>query len=205
MNAPKTTREPMFLEEVEQNPKPSIYRDLIESARSSGGDAWQIWHLLAFDPEAAHHLAALSHKLMHKPSPLSAGLRELIAAYTSSLNKCEFCMKAHAAVASQILADEQLVWSVIRDLDSSPLSDKEKALLRFVRKVTLDSGSIIASDIEQLGRAGWNDAAIFYAISACALFNFYNRWVSASGVHPVSDEAFKRLASRMAEKGYNRE
>jgi uncharacterized peroxidase-related enzyme len=205
MNAPRTTYGPMFLPQVEQNPKPSVYRDLIESARASGGDAWQIWHLLAFDPEAAHHLATLSHKLMHKASPLNAGLRELIAAYTSSLNKCEFCMKAHAAVASQILADEQLVWSVIRDLDSSPLPEKEKALLHFVRKVTLDCGSINASDIEQLRAAGWDDAEIFYAISACALFNFYNRWVSASGIQPVSDEAFKRLASRMAVKGYSRE
>jgi len=205
MNPVKTTQEPMFLPEVERNPKPSPYRDLIEAAKSSGGDYWQIWHLLAFDPEAAHHLAALSHALMHKPSPISAGLRELIAAYTSSLNKCEFCMKAHAAVASQILGDEPLVWSAIHDLEASALPEKEKALLRFVRKVTLDPSSITAADTQHLNQAGWDDGAIFYAISASALFNFYNRWISASGVHPVSDEAFKRLASRMAAKGYLRE
>jgi uncharacterized peroxidase-related enzyme len=204
MNPVKTTQEPMFLPDVEQNPKPSPYRDLIEAAQSSGGDYWQIWHLLAFDPEAAHHLAALSHTLMHNPSPLSAGLRELIAAYTSSLNRCEFCMKAHAAVAAQILGDEALVWSVIRDLEASSLQEKEKALLRFVRKVTLDAASITAADTQQLNQAGWDDGSIFYAISACALFNFYNRWISASGVHPVSDEAFKGLASRMAVKGYIR-
>jgi uncharacterized peroxidase-related enzyme len=204
MNTVKTTQEPMFLPDVEQNPKPSPYRDLIEAAQSTGGDYWQIWHLLAFDPEAAHHLAALSHTLMHKPSPLSAGLRELIAAYTSSLNRCEFCMKAHAAVASQLLGDEALVGSVIRDLEASSLPEKEKALLRFVRKVTLDAASITAADTQQLNQAGWDDASIFYAISACALFNFYNRWISASGVHPVSDQAFKSLASRMAAKGYIR-
>lgn len=205
MNQTKTTQDPMFLPGVEANPKPSPYRDLIEAAQSSGGDYWQIWHLLAFDPEAAHHLAALSHILMHKPSPLSAGMRELIAAYTSSLNQCEFCMKAHAAVASQILGDESTVWSVIRDLEASPLEEKDKSLLRFIRKVTLDSGSITNADTECLRVVGWDDSAIFYAISACALFNFYNRWVSASGVHPVSDDAFKRLASRMASKGYIRE
>jgi len=201
----KTPQEPMFLPEVERNPKPSPYRDLIEAAQSSGDDYWQIWHLLGFDPDAAHHLAALSHTLMHRPSPISAGLRELIAAYTSSLNKCEFCMKAHAAVASQLLGDEPLVWAVIRDLQASSLPEKEKVLLRFVRKVTLDASSITAADTQHLHQEGWDDASIFYAISACALFNFYNRWISASGVHPVSDEAFKRLASRMAAKGYNRE
>ena len=109
MSTLKVAQEPMYLRGVEENPKPSVYRDLIDTAKSTGSEYWQIWHLLAFDPEAAHHLAALSHTLMHKPSPLSSGLRELIAAYTSSLNNCEFCMKAHAAVASQLLGDESLV------------------------------------------------------------------------------------------------
>jgi uncharacterized peroxidase-related enzyme len=204
MNTLKTEQAPIFLRGVEQSPKPSVYRDLIEDARASGTDYWQIWHLLAFDPEAAHHLAALSQTLMHKECPISAGLRELIAAYTSSLNQCEFCMKAHAAVASQLLGDEALVWSVIRDLDASDLDDKEKELLRFVRKITLTPSSISATDTQQLNVHGWDDASIFYAISACALFNFYNRWISASGVNPVSDEAFKNLASRMARVGYAR-
>jgi AhpD family alkylhydroperoxidase len=106
MNTLKTQQAPIFLRGVEENPKPSVYRDLIENAKSSGTDYWQIWHLLAFDPEAAHHLAALSHTLMHKERPISAGLRELIAAYTSSLNQCEFCMKAHAAVASQVIENK---------------------------------------------------------------------------------------------------
>jgi uncharacterized peroxidase-related enzyme len=194
----------MFLQGVEDNPKPSVYRDLIESAKTSGGDYWQIWHLLAFDPEAAHHLAALSHSLMHNEAPISPGLRELIAAYTSSLNQCEFCMKAHAAVAAELLNDEVLVWSVLNDLESSEIDARQKALLRFVRKVTLAPASITAADTGELNAAGWDDAAIFYAISACALFNFYNRWISASGVHPISDDAFKRLGSRMARAGYTR-
>lgn len=71
---------PLFLAKIEQNPKPSPYLDLLEAAKVSGGDSWQIWSLLAFDPELAHHLAALSHTIMHKAGPISPGLRELIAA-----------------------------------------------------------------------------------------------------------------------------
>jgi uncharacterized peroxidase-related enzyme len=204
MSISQVTQEPMFLRGVEDNPRPGVYRDLIENAKASGGDYWQIWHMLAFDPEAAHHLAALSHTLMHNECAISPGLRELIATYTSSLNQCEFCMKAHAAVATELLGDEALVWGVIRDLESSSIDDKRKALLRFVRKVTLTPASITATDTQELNAVGWDDASIFYAVSACALFNFYNRWVSASGVHPVSEEAFKRLGSRMAAVGYAR-
>lgn len=204
MTVSTVPQQPMFLAGVESAPKPGVYRDLIERARANGGDSWQIWHLLAFDPEAAHHLVGLSQALMHNECPLSPGLRELIAAYTSSLNECEFCMKAHAAVAANLLGDEALVWSVVHDLESSALDEKEKSLLRFVRQVTLAPASITAEDTQRLIAAGWDDSAIFYAISACALFNLYNRWVSASGVHTVSDEACKRLATHMAVTGYSR-
>jgi alkylhydroperoxidase family enzyme len=82
---------------------------------------------------------------------------------------------------------------------------KDKAMLRFVKKVTLDSSSIDESDVEKLGAIGWDDTSIYYAIAACGLFNFYNRFVLANGVRPVSDEAFRRLGKRMAEHGYVRE
>ena len=204
MTATKVQQKSMFLPGVEQNPNPSTYLELIEAARASGTEYWQIWHLLAFQPDAARNLVGFSQVVMHDPAPLSPGLRELIAANTSSLNQCEFCMKAHAAVAAHIYEDDALVLSVLRDLETSPLDEKEKSLLRFVRKVTFASAAITPADTEHLRTIGWEDAAIFYAITACALFNFYNRWVSASGVRPVSDEAFRKLAAPMAKRGYLR-
>jgi len=195
----------MFLPGVENNPQPSPYLDLIAAAQSSGSEYWRIWNLLAFRPKAADFLTRLSHEIMHEDAPIGVALRELIAAYTSSLNRCEFCMKAHAEVAAHLYGDEALVWSAIRDLEASSLPDRDKVILRFVRKVTLESGSIDEGDIATLHAAGWDDTSIFYAIAACSLFNFYNRFISANGVKPVSDQAFRRLAARMAEKGYVRE
>jgi uncharacterized peroxidase-related enzyme len=195
----------MFLAGVENNPEPSPYFDLIAAAKSSGSEYWRIWNLLAFRPKIADHLARLSHEIMHEDAPISVALRELIAARTSSFNNCEFCMKAHAAVAAHLYNDEELVWNAVRDLEGAALPEKDKAILRFTQKVTLDSGSINEQDIATLHVAGWDDTSIFYAIAACALFNFYNRFVSANGVKPVSDAAFRRLAARMAEKGYIRE
>ena len=198
-------RASMFLIDVENNPQPSPYFNLIAAANSSGTEYWHIWNLLAFRPRIAEHLCRLSHEIMFEEAPISAGLRELIAAYTSSLNGCEFCMKAHAAVAAHLYNDEALVWSAIHDLEGSGLPEKDKEILRFAGKITLQSGTIDEQDIAALHAAGWDDTSIFYTIAACALFNFYNRFVSANGVKPVSDEAFRRLSARMAEKGYIRE
>jgi hypothetical protein len=102
------------------------------------------------------------------------------------------------------LGDEDLVWSVLRDLETSRLPEKEKALFRFVSKVNRNSPSITAQDMQPLYAVGWADDAIYYAITVCALFNFYNRWIDASGVHALSEEAHRAGGKRSAVHGYVR-
>lgn len=94
--------------------------------------------------------------------------------------------------------------SVLEDLESSALPEKEKALLRFVKKVNRESPAMSAEDMQPLYEVGWDDDAIYYAISVCALFNFYNRWIDASGVHAMSPEAHKEGGKRTAQHGYVR-
>jgi alkylhydroperoxidase family enzyme len=91
---------------------------------------------------------------------------------------------------------------VIEDLDTAPLPENEKMLLRFVGKVNRESHTITPADIEPLRVVGWTDEAIYYAITVCALFNFYNRWVDATGVHAMSDEAHRKRAKISAQSGY---
>ncbi len=102
------------------------------------------------------------------------------------------------------MGSEELVAGVLKDLDSSGLSENEKVLFRFVDKVNRDSAAITASDMEPLHGAGWSDKAIYYAITVCALFNFYNRWIDASGVHALSEEAHRQGGKRSAVHGYVR-
>ena len=102
----------------------------------------------------------------------------------------------------ELLGSKELVWGVLRDLENSALDAKHKALFRFVDKVNHDSPRITAADIEPLHAAGWDDTAIYFAITVCALFNFYNRWIDASGVHAMSPEAHQEGGRRMALHGY---
>ena len=87
----------------------------------------------------------------------------------------------------------------------SRLSDREKALFRFIDKVNDASPSITAADTDVLHLAGWEDDAIYSAITVCALFNFYNRWIDATGVHAMSAEAHRDGGIRMARHGYLQE
>ena len=51
---------------------------------------------------------------------------------------------------------------------------------------TTDLPAFGASDIAAARAAGWDDEAIYFAITTCALFNFYNRWITATGVPSVA-------------------
>jgi alkylhydroperoxidase family enzyme len=102
------------------------------------------------------------------------------------------------------VAGEELVQAVLADMENARLSEKDKALLRFVDKVNHDSPAITAGDMQPLYAHGWDDAAIYYAITVCSLFNFYNRWIDASGVHALSDEAHRMGGKRSATTGYVR-
>ena len=81
--------EPMFLPGVEGGAKPGPYRDLIRMMQT-GGEYPQIWHMFAYLPEATEHLARFTQAILRGPAPLSPGMRELIAAYTSYRNDCPF-------------------------------------------------------------------------------------------------------------------
>lgn len=77
-------------------------------------------------------------------------------------------------------------------------------MLRFVDLVNHQSFTITPDTMAPLRAAGWTDEAIYMAITVCALFNFYNRWVDATGVHALSEEAHRAGGERSANAGYVR-
>jgi alkylhydroperoxidase family enzyme len=94
---------------------------------------------------------------------------------------------------------------VLENVDASPLDDRHKALFRFIDLVNHDSPNIQPADLDRARAAGWTDEALYFAITVCALFNFYNRWIDATGVHALSDEAHRAGGKRMKTGSYARE
>ena len=80
----------MFLKDVEQHRGDNNYSRAIEVMRSAGQEYPQILHMFAYKMQATVHLERFTQEILREPAPLSQGLRELIAAYTSSLNQCPF-------------------------------------------------------------------------------------------------------------------
>lgn len=93
----------------------------------------------------------------------------------------------------------------MRDLETSALDEAHKVLFRLVDTVNLDSPRMAPESFAAARAAGWTDEQLYFAITVTALFNFYNRWIDATGVHALSDQAHREGARRSAAMGYARD
>src|SRR5580693_833792 len=92
--------------------------------------------LLLYRPETGQPLSELAEVLLRGPGTLTRGERELIAAYVSGLNDCQYCSGSHSAcAAAQLPGGMTVVEQVRADPASAPLSAKLKALLRIAAAV----------------------------------------------------------------------
>ena len=82
--------DPMFLADVEKHQGDDNYSKAIQTMKQVGLEYPQILHMFSFKMNATVHLERFTQEMMREASPLSPGIRELIAAYTSSLNHCPF-------------------------------------------------------------------------------------------------------------------
>lgn len=91
---------------------------------------------------------------------------------------------------------------MLEDWRSAPIGDAEKALFALIEKANRDSTAIDESDMDEAREAGWSDEALYDAVTVCALFNFYNVWIDATGVRDMTPEAYGMSGKRLAERGY---
>ena len=140
--------------------------------------------------------------IMRGPSEWSIGQRELFAAFTSHLNKCQYCLGHHKATSVHALRDERLVQAVLEDWRTAPIDEKTKAMLSFLRKLTLEPFNIGAADIASLRATELSDAAIEDAIHICANFNVINRLADALGFELPSPQGLARSTEILLRRGY---
>lgn len=91
---------------------------------------------------------------------------------------------------------------MLEDYRTAQISDAEKALFKFLEKVNRQSNQIRPEDIAAVKQAGWSDEAIYDALTVCALFNFYNRWCDAAGVHDLPAIGYQISGHRLATEEY---
>jgi uncharacterized peroxidase-related enzyme len=157
-----------------------------------------------FRPETAKPMRELAHVLLHGPSTLTPGERELIATYVSSRNDCFFCQTSHgAAAAAHMGNDWGLVDQVKRDFQQAEVSDKLKALLAIAGKVQQGGKHVTTEDVAHARELGATDLEIHDTVLIAAAFSMFNRYVDGLATWQPEDPAmYARMGQHLAAEGY---
>jgi uncharacterized peroxidase-related enzyme len=157
--------------------------------------------MMMVTPERSKIMLDYTRAVMRGDSAFTPATREMMFAYGSRLNACNYCYGSHEAGAIELGIDEGLFVGLQEDIETSSLDQKLKPVFRLVRKLTLTPSRVIQSDIDDCLEAGWDESAILDAVTVCALHNFMNRLVDGTGV-ALSVEDLKAAGSKIAHGGY---
>ena len=92
-------------------------------------------------------------------------------------------MGSHAGFLQAAGAEKELVDAVaLNDLSKVSISDKDRALLDFVRILTVEPWMTRDAHVVRMRKAGWSDPEIFEAAFITSLFAFFNRMADAYGL-----------------------
>jgi uncharacterized peroxidase-related enzyme len=160
----------------------------------------------AFRPATAKPLRELAEVLLRGPSTLTSGEREMIAAFVSTRNECEFCRDSHrAAAAHHLNGNYALVDSVSYDFQTADVSPKLRTLLAIAAKVQQGGKYVTSIDIEHARATGATDQEIHDVVLIAAAFCMYNRYVDGLATWTPSDsKLYDEMGRRMAFEGYVR-
>jgi AhpD family alkylhydroperoxidase len=138
---------------------------------------------------------------MRGPSAWSVGDRELMAAFVAKTNQCEFCAKAHAAVAQRAYRDGKKVSALLSDLDTTAIEEPLRATLLMLGKLAREH-VVDANDMRAVLAAGASRRQIEDALAVCFSFSVISRLADAFGFFVPGPEAFEAGAKYLLARGY---
>jgi uncharacterized peroxidase-related enzyme len=137
----------------------------------------------ATHPSLLEQMIALASTLLFSESHLSRKIKEMIATYISALNTCPYCLDSHASFLRTQGGNDELLQALSNaNLDSPSLNLRERRMLDFVGKVTIESYKISPADIDLMKGVGWDQQEIAEAVHITALFACFNRVANAFGL-----------------------
>ncbi len=193
MMAPAESLCEAFVRSITGDEPMSFFRSLPEDAG--------VRHILSLNRAAGRALVEFHTAAMRNASGLTPRDKELIAAYVSGLNACQYCYGVHAQTAKAFGIDEGLIEALVQDLGSAGIDARMRPLLAYARKLTQEPSRMTQSDADAVFAAGWSESDLHEAVLTTCLFNFMNRLLEGHGVKG-SDEIYAMRGHALREDGY---
>ncbi|MDH3714656.1 MAG: peroxidase-related enzyme [Gammaproteobacteria bacterium] len=167
-------------------------KEMYDLVRTPYGTVDNVMRVHSLRPHTMQGHVTLYRSVLHNPdNTLPFWFLEVVASFTSVLNRCDYSLTHHFANVRRLLADEQRADAIYAALESgrlaSEFSGKHLALLRYAGKLTRAVGDMCAEDYQALQAAGCEDGEILEVNQVCAYFNYSNRLLNGLGVTTEDD------------------
>lgn len=167
-------------------------RQLYDRVKGPGGSIDNVMKIHSLRPHTMEgHSALYKSVLHHTDNATPVWFLECLGIYTSLANNCDYSVSHHFAGLTRLLKDEAKAKTIYEALAAgkpeNAFDGKQLALLRYVRKLTLQPQKMVEADVVACRDAGCSDAEIFEANQVCAYFNYSNRLLNGLGVTTKGD------------------
>jgi uncharacterized peroxidase-related enzyme len=168
----------IFLEQATMTPPAQA---LYDEDTAESGYVWNVSRLWAYQPETVNRLFELM-SVAFKPSGLSFRQRGILVTAAASTLGDSYCSLAWGGKLATA-TEPDLAASVLRGTDDE-LSEQERAMTAWARKVVTNPNSTTPTDVQALRDAGLNDEQIFAITTFVALRVAFSTVNDALGAHP---------------------
>ncbi len=181
------TDQPTALDLPQVDPLPEATQTYFDICEEKLGMVPNVLRAYAFDIAKLDTFTAMYNDLMLAESGLSKLEREMIAVVVSAVNRCYYCLTAHGAAVRDLSGNPVLGEQLVMNWRVADLDARQRTMLAFSEKMTIESAKIGEADRQALRDAGFSDRDIWDIASVAGFFNMSNRIASATDMRPNPD------------------
>lgn len=156
-----------------------------------------IFQVMSLNSSALEAVEQLNERLAFGLSTLDRVQEEAIATAVSVANRSRYGALTHGGFLLRYSGDPTLASQILSDYTRADLTLKDRCMLDFAVRVTLEPGTLSEGDIDGLRAAGFDDRDILSIVMVTCLFNFMNRVANSLGVEV--DPGFQRAVQSWLE------
>ena len=142
-----------------------VLAEMYAKVRTPHGSVDNVMRAHSLRPRTMEGHVVLYRSVLHNPdNTLPFWFLEVVACYTSIVNRCAYSLTHHFENVRKLLKDETRARAIRAALDAGRPEDafagKELALLRYTRKLTAQVGDIVREDVEAIFRRFADEGAV---------------------------------------------
>ena len=166
--------------------------EMYELVKTPHGTVDNVMRAHSLRPHTMKGHVTLYRSVLHHPAnTVPFWFLEVVASYTSFLNKCDYSFTHHFTNARNLINDEEKSDRIYQAFGARApeqvFSGKELAFLRYTEQLTVNVAGIEKSVYDEMKQAGCEDGEILEVNQVVAYFSYSNRLLNGLGVTTHGD------------------